>query len=78
MQITTEDVKKFFQQILSANESNKATHKSPLNKTIDFQEDVLRVRLATQNVIDALDKIGQNRLQSLVEDMLDGKQIDMT
>lgn len=56
---------------------HRSSHKSPLNEIIDFQEDVLRVRLATQNVAEALEKISEQRLQNLVEDMLEGKEIDM-
>ena len=48
-------MKKFWQQLLANN--SQATHKSPLNEVIDFQEDVTRVRLATQNVAEALERI---------------------
>ena len=54
-------------------ESHRGTHKLPLNEVIDFQEDVLRVRLATQNVQEALERLAEQRLSALVEDMLDDK-----
>lgn len=58
LQITSDDVKTFFRQLReSTGGITKNTHKSPLNEVIDFQEDVLRVRLATQNVQEALERL---------------------
>ena len=50
-------------QLMSGNaEAHRGTHRLPLNEVIDFQEDVLRVRLATQNVQEALERLAEQRL----------------
>jgi len=53
-------VKNFFEQLKENTGSvPKTGHKLALNEAIDFQDDLLRVRLATQNVQEALEVLAE-------------------